>query len=113
MEGANTTLSWNDTLDKEGRSPDAVFQIHLPDSAESIVAQAAASERAKPRWDWNPTNKRQTNCTVAAANVLQRVGIGTIPIGAIVGAPNDFLHALNMLSIWPQSGVTRLPSVPW
>src|SRR6266852_4184987 len=60
--GVNTTLDWGQTLAAEGRSPDAVYRIHLPDSSANAILVEAAAQRNKPTWNWEPTNSNETNC---------------------------------------------------
>jgi len=101
-------------LNAEGRDPDFVYQIHIPDSLQWMAESAAASERNIPRWNWLPTSPKQTNCTVAAIRVLGDVGINALSDWAAEPyTPGNVNDALLNLSGQRNSGVRRLNNVPW
>ena len=113
-EGANTTLDWQETLAKEGRGPDDIYNVHLPDEDEGAIEMAALGQRSRSTWDWLPTNKHQTNCTTAAIAVLGSVGIQAYPnYDYPPMTPHDVNSALGDLSNQQGSNVTRLSNVPW
>jgi uncharacterized protein RhaS with RHS repeats len=75
----NITLPFKDTVDAEGRPPSNVFVVHVPD--DKAFDDAAAQERAKKEWNWDP-DKKQTQCSTAAWNSLAS---GGVPIGTVTG----------------------------
>jgi hypothetical protein len=106
-KGINITKDWNQTIQYEGRPPDAVYQIQVPDANTSN--SQAATERNKSTWDWWPTNDQQTNCTIAANNVLVASGKS---FTLNPKTPDTFDVQLHMLSLHPESGVTKIKSMP-
>jgi hypothetical protein len=114
IEGVNATLNWQQTVKVEGRKPDAVYNIHLPDSVAPKVESAAQGERNLPEWNWAPTTDKQTNCTIAAMRVLFKGNVPALSIGAMPPfTPNNFNDAMGNLLKKPNSNVTLLPAVPW
>jgi hypothetical protein len=77
--GRNITLPYKDTFAEEGRPESNRFVIHVPD--DKAFDNAAAWERAKKDWNWDP-NKKQTQCSTAAWNSLAD---GGVPIGHVTG----------------------------
>jgi uncharacterized protein RhaS with RHS repeats len=108
-QGTNIFKDWAQTLVSEGRSPDAIYQIQVPD-INGLNSQAF-SERSKSTWDWWPSNGQQTNCTIAADKTL---AAGKVPfISTAQKTPDAFGENLFNLSQIPGSGVTQLNNVPW
>ena len=108
--GINTPLAWLDTLKREGRNPDNVFQVTIQNDA-AFDASVAASNAAK-KWYFWPNGSTSTQCSYAAANALKAGGIK----GLYTGNPAlpDFLGAdLSIRSEISSSGVFRLPAAPW
>src|SRR5207245_1552302 len=59
--GKNTrSPDWADTYMREGRDPDDVFIVHVPndDAFDGIVLDRLN----RPTWNWLPTNDKETNC---------------------------------------------------
>lgn len=113
MNGANTTKTWAETMQAEGRAPDAVYRINVPD--DKGFDASAAREKGRKEWDWKPDDKDQTNCTVSAYRSLKAGGVKLKNEPWIKPySPNDFLDTMKSTAKVPGSGVTRLPNgVPW
>ena len=71
--GDNTRLDYTETLDKEGRSPDAVFKIFVPDDKQ-FDSEALAKANAKT-WYALPVDDNSTNCVNAVAKALTAGGV--------------------------------------
>jgi RHS repeat-associated protein len=74
--GANKARDYPQTVDYEGRDPDRVFRVTVPDDAG--FDKAAGVHKARTNWDWTPSDDEkdsETNCVVAAANSLQKGGV--------------------------------------
>jgi RHS repeat-associated protein len=71
--GHNVTESWEDTLDREGRDPDRVFKIFVPDDA--AFDKVAHERRLRDDWDWKPNSPKETNCVEAADSALLAGGL--------------------------------------
>lgn len=72
MFGANTPLSYAQTINAEGGLPDHVYWV-VPDSINSDMAgeNIGQFERSKGYWSALAVNpSTMTNCSVAATNVL-------------------------------------------
>lgn len=98
-----------------GNNPDFVYAVHLPDSAQAAVQQAAQTQNGSSKWSFAPFNFRsETNCTVAAAATL---GVGGIPGFPVAWppflSPASFNDTMSQLANYSNSGVRRLNHVPW
>lgn len=72
-KGKNVPLNWQQTLAREGRNPDRIFIVHVPnDTAFDAVVK---DHHNRPSWDWLPTNSQQTNCVYAVGMSLQAGGV--------------------------------------
>ncbi|MGX5869307.1 RHS repeat-associated core domain-containing protein, partial [Enterobacter cloacae] len=111
MHGANTTKNWVNTQIAEGRTPDGIYRISVPN--EDAFDKAAKGEREKEYWDWHSKNKNETNCTVQAYKALQSGGVNLSTPWIEPWSPNDFLDEMNELSKQKNSGVVKLPMQWW
>src|SRR5205814_221993 len=111
--GVNTTLDWTQTLKAEGRAPDSVYRINVPDSAAEAVLMEAAAQRNKPTWNWEPTNSNETNCATAAMSTLFKGRVRALLPGSMPPfTPNNFDDSMRRLA-GKGGTVTKLPNVPW
>jgi hypothetical protein len=93
-DGRNITLPFQDTMDAEGRAPNDRFVINVPN--DKAFDDAAAWERAKKDWNWDP-NKKQTQCSTAAWNSLADGGVslgGHVDGTLLPGTMADTLEGL-------------------
>lgn len=109
MSGVNTTLTWLDTVRAEGRPPDAVYQVHVPNDAG--LSAVAGAMRGIPTWYFWPDGSTSTHCANAAVNALRGGGFGMFEAANPL-LPNDVNANLSAQSNF-NTGVTRLPSAPW
>lgn len=72
-KGKNETLDWSHSRAKEGRDPDRIFIVHVPN--DDSFDKTAQNHRNRPTWDWLPTNKNQTNCVYAVDMSLEAGGV--------------------------------------
>jgi len=108
LKGANTTLTWMDTVAAEGRPADYVYQVSVLDNA-AFDASASAS-RATPTWSAFPVFRTTTNCFSAASLALAAGKVTGGGTGSLL--PGDLNGALLMQSAFKKQ-VTRLPAAPW
>jgi hypothetical protein len=108
--GLNTTLDWSSTLDAEGRSPDAIFHIYVPD--DYAFDTAVNGLRGDTNWYWNPKFDNSTNCTDAAYLALLFGGVNLNTPQLLPWTPNNFLDSMNAL-VGKNSSVSTLSSLPW
>jgi RHS repeat-associated protein len=72
--GPNQTKNYSDTVKLEGRSPDKVYKVFVPDD-KAFDAEAKA-QRDKKTWITNPDPaKDQTNCSIAIKEALIAGGV--------------------------------------
>ena len=76
----NITLNYQETMKSEGRAPSNIFVVDVPN--DQAFNDAAAWERAKKEWNWDPTTKQQTQCSTSSWNSL---AAGGVPIGTVSG----------------------------
>lgn len=106
-EGANTTLTWLDTVRAEGRPADYVYQVDIKDDA--AFNGSAAQSRGAATWTLLPNGSTSTNCTAAASRALGRGGVPGIGRALL---PNHLNSSL-ILNAHFGAQVTRLPAAPW
>lgn len=111
MHGVNTTKNWVNTQIAEGRTPDGIYLISVPD--DDAFDKAAKDERDKDSWDWYSNEANETNCTVQAYKALKAGGVKLSTPWVAPWSPNDFLDEMNDLSKQKNSGVTKLPMQWW
>ncbi|EPB5915051.1 TPA: RHS repeat protein, partial [Citrobacter amalonaticus] len=111
MHGVNTTKNWVNTQVAEGRTPDGIYLISVPD--DDSFDKAAKDERDKDSWDWYSNNANETNCTVQAYKTLKAGGVKLSTPWVAPWSPNDFLDEMNNLSKQKNSGVTKIPMQWW
>jgi hypothetical protein len=103
------TLGYRDTMNDEGRPPDSVFQIDVPNGA--ALLQDASNSRSAGGWGAIPLVSWSTNCVTAVASALQA---GGIPAAGYWQWPGNFADHLVDLS---KSGlpvtIISLASIPW
>jgi hypothetical protein len=113
MKGKNTTLDWTQTLTAEGRLPDAVYRISATAEQDAIIASLSADERAKPTWHYYQFSPTDTNCSIAAWNILGPVNPTFDRFMTGLAAPWTVGNALDTASALGGSGVTKIPKVPF
>jgi len=105
----NKTKNWKETLQDEGRFPDAIYKIPIPD-INSLDYQAKIQNN-KEFWTLLPHNSEQTNCTIAADKTLSA---GKVPLPDKPITPNTFDDMLAELAVFhPKEGITILNYIPW
>jgi len=107
IEGANTMLTWLDTVRAEGRPADYVYHVNLPNEAALDVAGAAS--RGTARWSAFPDGSTSTNCANAATSLLRAGGMQGLNTALLLNHVNSDL----LMRSWFGSQVTRLPTSPW
>ncbi|MBD8898977.1 RHS repeat domain-containing protein [Rhodanobacter sp. DHG33] len=71
--GKNQKEGFEDTERDEGMAPSEIWRIYVPD--DQAFDQAAARERSRYLWSWNPSSFT-TQCSIAASRALQAGGVG-------------------------------------
>jgi len=75
-KGPNTPFTWAETLKEEGRQPDGVFKVYVPD--DYAFNNAALDQKNRPTWNWVPNlfvGDDETNCVYAVARALESGGV--------------------------------------
>jgi hypothetical protein len=87
--GKNETLTYGQTVIKEnGRLPDKVFRVTLPNDAELDAARNA--QRATKWWDADPDpDDNETHCSAAVYSLLKAGGANILLIGFGAPLPSD------------------------
>ncbi len=110
--GPNKALTWPKTREREGRDPDYVFQVYIPN--DKAFDSVAANHRKRPVWDWYPTKMEwyETNCVFSMTRALQAGGVVPMKDYDWPGFLADDLRgkANAKGQAWK---VTPLPKVPW
>ncbi len=110
----NTPLSLNETVDREGRLPDRVYQVSISNDSAFSAALTVYGKRF-PTWVTSPqlyaaaTGMVATNCTNAAYNVLKAGGVvlgDSAPIW-----PSSLGDELDSLT--PSGAVKKLSYIPF
>ncbi|MGB6686577.1 MAG: RHS repeat-associated core domain-containing protein [Terracidiphilus sp.] len=109
--------NWPQTLQREGRQPNKVFKVWIPNDAG--FNKAADQQSQMPTWDWNPNTTNQTNCVNALSRAMNAGGVPA-PTDLWPGSFGDWLSAQalytqmsnNMGESYPYP-VVALPGVPW
>jgi RHS repeat-associated protein len=109
VEGSNNTLSWRDTLAKEGRQADFVYQVTVPNDA--AFDTVAATMRAASTWYFWPNGSTSTQCASAAAAALRAGGVQGLSTSN-PSLPNHLNTSLYVKSLLG-SDAKRLQGVPW
>lgn len=65
--------NWSQSLQREGRQPNRVFKVWIPNDAG--FDKAVDQQRNMPTWDWNPNNTNQTNCVAALSRAMNAGGV--------------------------------------
>jgi hypothetical protein len=109
--GPNRTLPWSDTVTKEGRAPDYIFRVNVPDGA--AFDKVAADHRGRQLWDWYPTwaDPNETNCVYAVGKALQAGGVPVKSYDWPGNLGDDLLGKTNAKG--EKWKVQKLPNVPW
>jgi RHS repeat-associated protein len=78
-EGTNIKLSWPDTLKQEGRNPDRIFRVHVPN--DKAFGKVAENHRKRPVWNWYPMKIEiwETNCVFAVTRALKAGRVVPMP----------------------------------
>lgn len=98
-----------DALGQEGRLPDAVFKVNVPN--DTAFNEAAGFVRSTKNWDWMPDKSSETNCVVGANLALRSGGAAGVLLQPIL--PRDLYNALSENDYRGTVGVVRLSGVPW
>jgi RHS repeat-associated protein len=72
-EGPNKQLSYEETLREEGRPPDHVLKVNVPNDA-AFNAEVADHTR-RLAWSWLPKGNEETHCARAAYDSLKAGGV--------------------------------------
>jgi hypothetical protein len=72
-KGANVTLDWQQTVAREGRDPDRIFKVYVPNDSgfDGIVRDRVS----RSTWDWLPSNRHETNCVESVGSALRGGGV--------------------------------------
>ena len=105
LEGINTPLSAVATIAKEGRLPDYVYKVSVPNDAE--FDKEVARQRGLPTWYFWPDGTKTTQCAAAATSALRAGGVKGIASGN-PRLPN-YLNSDLQLKILFGSGASLLP----
>jgi RHS repeat-associated protein len=73
MDGPNTKFTFGQTFQAEGRDPDSVYTIEVTD--DEAFWNEVDRQTNMPKWNWNPDNKKETQCSIAAWNAIVAGGI--------------------------------------
>jgi hypothetical protein len=76
-KGKNETLKWTESRQQEGRDPDRIFVVHVPN--DSAFDRTARNHRDRPTWDFLPTTADQTNCVYSVSMSLRAGGVPVSP----------------------------------
>ena len=68
FEGQNTKFTYEQTYSTEGRPPDVVYRIAVPNG--SAFASQVANEVARPTWCWDPEPPTETHCARSSYDAL-------------------------------------------
>ncbi|UYK82724.1 RHS repeat protein [Xanthomonas sacchari] len=105
--GENMTYDWFATLKAEGRPPDSIWKVSIPN--EKNFDSTVENLRNRPFWDAIP-HENETNCSVAAYSALESGGVRIYGGSYMPGAVDTALKGQFLLG---NSAVTPLPEVPW
>ncbi|WP_256050508.1 RHS repeat-associated core domain-containing protein [Xanthomonas translucens] len=105
--GTNMTYDWYATLKAEGRQPDSVWKVSVPN--DRAFDSGVENLRDRPFWDAIP-HEDETNCSVAAYSALESGGVKIYGGSYMPGAVDNALRGQFLLG---NSAVTPLPKVPW
>jgi hypothetical protein len=103
---SNDPQDWAGTLAREdGRWPDHVYSVYVPDSFDAGVQHTAALENKSLLWDAIPISwLPQTNCVVAAVKTLGSAGIPKFPAWWLPGlTPSKLNSVMQGLSTRPKT----------
>lgn len=93
--GRNSQKNYKDTIAFEGKRPDHLFKVFVPND---VPFNAAAKDHAsRDWWDKFAAKKDETNCSMSANDTLNQGGL-PMEDGIVVTTPNDLLDTLNKLS---------------
>lgn len=98
--GRNDRLSYQATVNVEGRLPDHLYRVHIPDDAAFDKAVSAARSPKTKTWAWLPILSGQTNCSASLAFALTEGGF-KLPFYIFAGPsilPDDLIESFEMLS---------------
>lgn len=109
IEGANTTKTWLDTVAAEGRQPNYVYEVSVPN--DTAFDASAAAARNTPRWYAFPDGNNSTNCSNAAADAMRAGGVKGV--SSTGGVWPNWYNSNMQSALWFGSQVTQLPAAPW
>jgi hypothetical protein len=98
----NTTLDSIQTFQTEGRAPDGVYQVNVPNAGNFF--SAAVDQRMRPDWVMRASGATETNCVVSGWSALSA---GGVPLPANSGFiwPGTLNDTLQNMSKNPNNGV--------
>ncbi|GAB3778918.1 RHS repeat-associated core domain-containing protein [Dyella agri] len=118
--GDNTSPDWPTTVNLEdGRQPDEVYKVHVPDNREGAIKNAAQNARSAKQWFFVPVKHNQTNCVDAALGVMNAAGFPIELMNGPILTPNEMndameqMAALSLLANSPSASITQVSHVPW
>jgi RHS repeat-associated protein len=91
----NSQKDYLDTVAYEGRRPDHLFKVFVPNDRPFDVA--AKDHASRKWWDVVASNHDETNCSTSSRVALDQGGI-PMSKNFVVTSPNDLLDALTKLS---------------
>ena len=99
----NSQKNYKDTIAYEGRRPDHLFRVFIPN--DKAFNAAAKDHTSRKYWDWRASNFDETNCSKGSSTALWQ---GGIPIDNyfFVTSPSDLLDTLDSLSKRNEPGQT-------
>jgi hypothetical protein len=110
--GVNTPLDFRQTVIREGRLPDEIFKVFVPD--DSQFDAAVRDYVGRPRWDYNPNSFNETNCVDSVAGSLQAGGVPVhsyyLP-GPLGDELNSFIGITNPGQLWSVS-LSTIKQIP-
>jgi RHS repeat-associated protein len=116
VTGANTTLPYIDTVQRENRLPDAVFKVFVPD--DKGFDAKAATEQADAHWDMLPaggSSWSETNCVDSVGKALDAGGVPIYEPDRSPGwpsTPGQLEDKINQLMNGPPNQPWSVKSVP-
>jgi len=105
--GRNVRLTYAQTIAAEGRIPDYVYRVHVPnDKAFDEAVSALVSPRTR-FWSWLPVFSNETNCSVALAEALSAGGIPLLLFGFPEILPDDLIAWFDQVSSGTEENAAR------
>jgi RHS repeat-associated protein len=110
ISGKNTTLSYTDTIKKEGRPADVAYKVFVPDDAK--VDKAAQEKRNAENWKMLPLSSNSTHCADSVAAALNAGGVPIVD-PEIPATRDDDLTPGRLDSVLESLELDHKASMPW